>query len=92
VTIIVAKRAFHRGNPPNPYYIPRDDQVYSATLHGTPNTYNNSKAVTSFYGGDQPGTPKLRFSPTVATIFIVPKGGDTQILITTYRCQPMFMP
>jgi hypothetical protein len=54
---------------------------------GTPKILIISHAANSFYSAVPTGTPKLRFYPTVATIFIIPKGGDTQILILSYRFQ-----
>jgi hypothetical protein len=48
---------------------------------GSPKILSLSLAATSFYGAEPPSTPKIWFYPTVATIFIVPRGGDTQILI-----------
>jgi hypothetical protein len=50
------------------------------------NTYSIPRGY-KFCNAAPQGTPKLRFYSTVATIFIMPKGGDTQILILSYRCQ-----
>jgi hypothetical protein len=65
--IIVAKRAIHGGE--------------RAIQRGNSENPYYIPRGHRFYSAGAPGTPKLRFYPTVATIFIMHKGGDTQILI-----------
>jgi hypothetical protein len=66
--------------------------LYGDELRGTFNPHNNPNAVTSFYGANQPGTPKLRFYPTSANTFIVPKEGDTKIYCYLGAANQLVMP